>query len=136
MVAAWRSAAVLALLYCASGDCLRVGVFTRRDVATAALFSLPALQQAAEAAEPEPAKILTEEEMAARVARKQELLKNQGRKGKTDTKIMYGADFQMGKRESKNEKTNAGVGGFLLPGDVGGLNLGNPFTGSAPSSSR
>ena len=42
---------------------------------------------------------LTPEEMAARLKRKEELLKAQGRRGKSDAKILYGAEFQMGKRE-------------------------------------
>ena len=79
--------------------------------------------------------MLTDEEMAARVARKAELLKQQSLKGRTDAKVLFGADYQMGKREATKDKasssSSAGVAGFLLPGDVGGLNLGNPFTGSS-----
>lgn len=126
--------ALLLLCFASSAKCLSVGApITRRDAMAAALFSLPV---AAYAAEPEPARVLTEQEMAARVARKAELLKKQGMKQRTDAKILYGADFQMGKRESTNSKSSSsGVAGFLLPGDVGGLNLGNPFTG-APGAER
>ena len=88
------------------------------------------------AAEPEPMKTLTPEEMAARVKRKEELLKAQGRRGKSDAKILYGAEFQMGKREvtpSSDAGTESGgskpvgIAGFLLPDDVGGVNTQSPF---------
>ena len=104
---------------------------TRRHAVAGALAVVPL---AVTAAEPEPAKMLTEEEMAARVARKAELLKQQSLKGRTDAKVLFGADYQMGKREAAKaaSSSSAGVAGFLLPGDVGGLNLGNPFTGSSP----
>ena len=82
--------------------------------------------------------MLTEEEMAARVARKQELLRQQGRRAQGDAKVLFGAEFQMGKRETARNvegegKKSAGIAGFLLPGDVGGVNLALPF--AAPESS-
>ena len=106
------------------------GTASRRRVihagAAAAALQLPT---ALHAAEPEPMKTLTDEEMAARVARKAELLKKQSRKGASDVKILYGADYQSGKRESAKTSSSSGVAGFLLPQDVGGVNLGNPFSG-------
>jgi len=79
------------------------------------------------AAEPERAKKLTDEEMAARVARKAELLKKQGRRQAGTT--LYNGDYQAGKRDSKPGGAS-GVAGFLLPNDVGGLNLQSPGAGS------
>ena len=69
---------------------------------TAALLTLPAVSSAAE---PEPAKILTEEEMAARVAKKMELLKKQGAKGRADVKVKYDANYLKGVRGAS---TNTG----------------------------
>ena len=123
---------VLLLCAIAVTSCWQIGTPIKRRDAVAGVLAVVPL--ATHAAEPEPAKMLTEEEMAARVARKAELLKQQSLKGKTDAKVLFGADYQMGKREAgggaKASAPNAGVAGFLLPGDVGGLNLGNPFTGS------
>ena len=74
------------------------------------------------AAEPEPMVTLTPEEEAARLERKKELLRKQDRRGKADAKLLFGNDYQAGKREIKKE----GGGGFslpfLLPNDVGGVN--------------
>ena len=104
---------VLVLLIGVS-DALTLG---RRAVITTALIGA----QRASAAEPSsPARVLTEEEMAERVRRKQELLKSQSRQGKADAKILFGADFQKGVRESK---ADSGILGFLTPVDVGGINL-------------
>ena len=73
---------LFALLSCAQSlevgpHCARLG---RRAVLHSGLLVFPAA--AALAAEPEPTKTLTDEEMAARVARKMELLKKQGAKGR------------------------------------------------------
>lgn len=84
------------------------------------------------AAVPEPAKQLTEAEMELRLARKAELLKKQSRREATDAKVVYNGAYQAGKRESKKPggaTGGAGVAGFLLPGDVGGVNLQSPFQG-------
>lgn len=74
------------------------------------------------AAEPIPIPTLTPEQEAERLARKMEALRKQDRRGKADAKIMFGSDFQAGKREMTQDK-----GGFkmpvLLPNDVGGINL-------------
>ena len=73
---------------------------------------------------------LTEEEEAARVARKMELLRAQqkNRQAKYDVKVLFGADYQAGKREAPKQS-----GGFslpvLLPNDVGGINLQGRPTG-------
>lgn len=76
------------------------------------------------AAEPEPAKSCDDECMADRIRRKQEALKKQDRRGKSDAKVLYGAGFQKGVRESPKASSDAGILGFLTPGDVGGVNLG------------
>ena len=84
--------------------------------------------------------VLTDEEMAARVARKRELLKQQSRRSKAQATIFNG-DYQAGKRSAdKNAPTGIagfvkGQTGFLLPDDVGGVNLASPFgsgEGAAP----
>ena len=63
--------------------------------------------------------------MDARVKRKQELLKNQDRRGKADAKVLFGGDFQAGKRQASAPAGKIPVvGEFLLPTDVGGVNLG------------
>eukprot|EP00966_Prymnesium_polylepis_P199214 4615770-Prymnesium_polylepis.3 len=43
--------------------------------------------------------------MAARVARKQELLKKQGAKGKGDAKVLFGGDYQKGIRGATSNFT-------------------------------
>jgi len=77
------------------------------------------------AAEPEPAKECDDACQAARVARKQELLRSQDRRSKADAKVLFGGDFQSGKREVPSTATKRlpVVGDFLLPADVGGINL-------------
>ena len=80
------------------------------------------------AAEPVPAPACDDACMAARVARKRELLANQDRKAKAGTAAIFGADWQKGVREEKAaRKPDAASAGFsnpfLLPGDVGGVNL-------------
>ena len=62
---------------------------------------------------------LTEEE---RLARKMAALQKQDRRGRADAKVLFGADYQAGKRELK-QSSSSGVFGVLLPGDVGGVNL-------------
>lgn len=98
---------------------------SRRAVVGAALGYAQVLR--AGAAEPEPAKSLSEAEMAARVARKAELLRNQSKRSKADAKVLFGADFQKGSREVAAPTPSKGDGSFklpiLLPGDVGGVNL-------------
>ena len=96
---------MFALLSCAQSlevgpHCARLG---RRAVLHSGLLVFPAA--AALAAEPEPTKTLTDEEMAARVARKMELLKKQGAKGRGDAKVLYGADYQKGIRGTKTTFT-------------------------------
>jgi hypothetical protein len=67
--------------------------------------------------------------MTARVARKQALLAAQDRKKKAGTAAVFGAEWQRGVRQS--EQPNQQPAGsslpfsnpFLLPGDVGGVNL-------------
>eukprot|EP00316_Scyphosphaera_apsteinii_P025109 CAMPEP_0119341372 /NCGR_PEP_ID=MMETSP1333-20130426/102229_1 /TAXON_ID=418940 /ORGANISM="Scyphosphaera apsteinii, Strain RCC1455" /LENGTH=136 /DNA_ID=CAMNT_0007353317 /DNA_START=30 /DNA_END=440 /DNA_ORIENTATION=- len=75
------------------------------------------------AAEPEPAVMLSNDEMAARVARKAELLRKQDRKFKADAKIVFGAEYQKGIRSSSDTTRRSEGSAFLLPADVGGVNL-------------
>ena len=82
-----------------------------------------ALTPKAYPAEPMPAVTCDDECMVARVARKQELLRNQSRKAKTDAKIVFGGDYQAGKREAPSAGKIPVVGEFLFPTDVGGINL-------------
>ena len=71
----------------------------RRKVLAAALTVLPLT--AAHAAEPAAApRVLTDEEMAARVARKAELLKSKGKK--KDAVYLFGADYQKGVRSTSS----------------------------------
>ena len=101
------------------------GNLPRRSVLLAATASLLTGSDAATAAEPEPAKVCDDECMDARVKRKQELLKNQDRRGKADAKVLFGGDFQAGKRQASAPAGKIPVvGEFLLPTDVGGVNLG------------
>ena len=74
----------------------------RRAALDTALLLPLATTIRASAAEPEPAVSLTDEEMAARIARKQELLKRQSLKGKADAKVVYGADYVKGVRSEKS----------------------------------
>ena len=108
------------------------GNLPRRSVLLAATASLLTVSDIATAAEsdstqPEPAKVCDDECMDARVARKQALLKNQDRRGKADAKVLFGADYQAGKREASSPGAASKIpllGEFLLPTDVGGVNLG------------
>jgi len=103
------------------------GSLPRRSLLLAATASLLTVSDVA-AAEPEPAmKVCDDECMDARVARKQALLKNQDRRGKADAKVLFGTDYQAGKREASSPGAASKIpllGEFLLPTDVGGVNLG------------
>ena len=103
------------------------GSLPRRSLLLAATASLLTVSDVA-AAEPEPVmKVCDDECMDARVARKQALLKNQDRRGKADAKVLFGADYQAGKREASSPGAASKIpllGEFLLPTDVGGVNLG------------
>ena len=79
--------------------------------------------QRAAAAEPIPAPVCDDACMAARVARKQELLGKQSKKAAFDAKIIFGADYQAGKREAPKSSKLPVLGEFLFPNDVGGINL-------------
>jgi hypothetical protein len=72
---------------------------TRRSCLTAAGLSL--LPLAACAGEPEPMVMLTDEEMAARVARKQELLRAQSAKKAKDAQFLFNGDYQRGVRSNQ-----------------------------------
>ena len=114
---------VLCFSGCSSALKINVG---RRQLCAGALTAMTPL--AAHAAEPIPIPVLTPEEEAARMARKMEALKKQDRRGKADAKVLFGSDYQAGKREVRKEKPQEQQGSFsmpiLLPGDVGGINLG------------
>ena len=101
----------------------------RRSVLLAAAASLLPVSgvEAESDSTPEPAKVCDDECMAARVARKQALLKNQDRRSKADAKVLFGADYQAGKRSTPSNPAGKIplLGEFLLPTDVGGVNLGN-----------
>ena len=101
------------------------GSLPRRSLLLAATASLLTVSDVA-AAEPEPVmKVCDDECMDARVARKQALLKNQDRRGKADAKVLFGADYQAGKRQASSPAGKIPLlGEFLLPTDVGGVNLG------------
>ena len=114
---------VLVLLLSGQGDATLV--LPRRATFGCALAAAASLRPpCVDAAEPIPAVQCDDACMAERVARKAELLRKQDRKGKADTKILFGADYQAGKREAATDKSKLPVvGDFLLPTDVGGLNL-------------
>ena len=101
------------------------GSLPRRSLLLATTASLLTVSDVA-AAEPEPVmKVCDDECMDARVARKQALLKNQDRRGKADAKVLFGADYQAGKRQASSPAGKIPLlGEFLLPTDVGGVNLG------------
>lgn len=77
------------------------------------------------AAEPIPAPACDEACMAERVARKQALLAAQDRKKKAGTAAVFGAEWQRGVRQSEPSSSSPlpFSNPFLLPGDVGGVNL-------------
>lgn len=95
----------------------------------AAIATEPSMPPPAPTAAPPTAVACDDACMAARVARKAELLKKQDRRGAYDAKVLFGGDFQAGKREtprSSSEDTRKKlpvVGDFLFPNDVGGVNL-------------
>ena len=136
---------------------------TRRACLAAAVAAPPLVAAAAEPTGPPVA--CDEECQQARVARKAELLRQQTRTQKADVKVLFGADFQAGRR---GETRSAGefskvpvLGEFLLPGDgerrrailprnpaahfsdrlsitttVGGINLQPPSSGAATTPSQ
>jgi len=116
------AALVLVLCY-AHAECLSM-VASRRAVVVSALAAWPL---DARSAEPEPIPVCDAECMAARVARKQELLRKQDLRGKADAKVMFGGAFQAGKREVQQSSSISPkvpvIGEFLFPNDVGGVNL-------------
>ncbi|EOD05895.1 hypothetical protein EMIHUDRAFT_219578 [Emiliania huxleyi CCMP1516] len=122
----WRLPCLLALLLSLpQAGCLTL--CGRRSLAPLALVAAAAPASCL-AAEPVPAPACDDACMAARVARKRELLANQDRKAKAGTAAIFGADWQKGVREEKAaRKPDAASAGFsspfLLPGDVGGVNL-------------
>ena len=121
---------LLAVASCMSeAAALHGGLVTRRS-AILALACSPAAP--AIAAEPFPAVPCDEACMKARVARKQELLRNQSRKDKFDAKIVFGGDYQAGKREASSGGGKVPiVGEFLFPNQVGGINLQSGGGGSS-----
>ena len=99
----------------APSNCVQL---TRRACLAAAITAPPLVAAAAEPTGPPVA--CDEECQQARVARKAELLRQQTRTQKADVKVLFGADFQAGRRESKvaGEFSKVPVlGEFLLPGD-------------------
>lgn len=106
---------------------------TRRTLLSSSLaLSFPVVCTA-EPAPPAPALVCDDQCMQARVARKAELLRKQDRKGKADAKLLFGGSYQAGKREVTSPESKIPViGEFLLPNDVGGVNL---QTAGAPASS-
>ena len=120
---------IIALLCCQAGavtslrlDAATPGPRASRRAVVAQLAALAVLPVTA--AEPEGPVACDDACMDARVRRKQELLRKQDRKAKADVKVLFGGDFQAGKRESGNGGAKLPViGEFLLPADVGGVNL-------------
>ena len=125
------------LLSCALVGCVGHAIVPGRRAFTRQVLVAVTAGIPCNAAEPEPMRTLTDEEMAARVARKQQLLREQSARAKGDAKIMFGAEFQMGKRDTKQEQAGkpAFLKEFLLPGDVGGVNL-SPSFGAQPPGAR
>ena len=98
--------------------------YTRRHCASLTVADVATAAES-DSTQPEPAKVCDDECMDARVARKQALLKNQDRRGKADAKVLFGGDYQAGKRQASGPAGKIPVlGEFLLPTDVGGVNLG------------
>ena len=123
-----RTAVLLLVGSLAPSNCVQL---TRRTCLAAAITAPPLVAAAAEPTGPPVA--CDEECQQARVARKAELLRQQTRTQKADVKVLFGADFQAGRRETKaGEFSKVPVlGEFLLPGDVGGINLQAPSSGAA-----
>ena len=107
------------------------GSLPRRSVLLATVSLLAVSDVAAASSDStqfEPAKVCDDECMTARVARKQALLRNQDRRSKADAKVLFGADYQAGKRSAPSGGSSGKIpllGEFLLPTDVGGVNLGS-----------
>ena len=110
--------ALLLLLFStlAPATCVQL---TRRACLAAAVAAPPLVAAAAEPTGPPVA--CDEECQQARVARKAELLRQQTRTQKADVKVLFGADFQAGRRgeaKAAGEFSKVPVlGEFLLPGD-------------------
>jgi hypothetical protein len=128
-----RTAVLLLVGSLATASCVQL---TRRACLAAAITAPPLVAAAAEPTGPPVA--CDEECQQARVARKAELLRQQTRTQKADVKVLFGADFQAGRRETKaGEFSKVPVlGEFLLPGDVGGINLQPPSSGAATTPSQ
>ena len=152
-----RTAVLLLVGSLVPANCVQL---TRRACLAAAVAAPPLVAAAAEPTGPPVA--CDEECQQARVARKAELLRQQTRTQKADVKVLFGADFQAGRRESKvaGEFSKVPVlGEFLLPGDgepaaqfcailprisltacpsttVGGINLQPPSSGAATTPSQ
>ena len=152
-----RTAVLLLVGSLAPSNCVEL---TRRTCLAAAITAPPLVAAAAEPTGPPVA--CDEECQQARVARKAELLRQQTRTQKADVKVLFGADYQAGRRESKvaGEFSKVPVlGEFLLPGDgerrrailpilpwnsltacpsttVGGINLQPPSSGAATTPSQ
>ena len=154
-----RTAVLLLVGSLVPANCVQL---TRRACLAAAITAPPLVTAAAEPTGPPVA--CDEECQQARVARKAELLRQQTRTQKADVKVLFGADFQAGRR---GETRSAGefskvpvLGEFLLPGDgerrrailrnsdggfsdrlsitstVGGINLQPPSSGAATTPSQ
>ena len=111
-----RSAVLLLVGSLAPANCVQL---TRRACLAAAVAAPPLVAAAAEPTGPPVA--CDEECQQARVARKAELLRQQTRTQKADVKVLFGADFQAGRRgeaKAAGEFSKVPVlGEFLLPGD-------------------
>ena len=148
-----RTAVLLLVGSLVPANCVQL---TRRACLAAAVAAPPLVAAAAEPTGPPVA--CDEECQQARVARKAELLRQQTRTQKADVKVLFGADFQAGRRgeaKAAGEFSKVPVlGEFLLPGDgepaaqfcailprisltacpsttVGGINLQPPSSGAA-----
>lgn len=109
----------LLLVSLSDAAALRCGYMTRRAAALAVFTAAaPAI-----AAEPIAAVQCDDVCMKERIERKQELLRKQNRKDKFDAKIVFGGDYQAGKREASRAGKLPIVGEFLFPDQVGGVNL-------------
>lgn len=111
-----RTAVLLLVGSLAPASCVQL---TRRACLAAAITAPPLVAAAAEPTGPPVA--CDEECQQARVARKAELLRQQTRTQKADVKVLFGADFQAGRRgeaKAAGEFSKVPVlGEFLLPGD-------------------
>ena len=121
-------AGLLALLH----GCAAFNVRVNRRHAIAAALASAALPLHADEPEPETIVVqkqepvavpmLSGEEEAERMRRKMEALRKQDRRGAADVKVLFGPDYQAGKRETKQQNNGFSLP-VLLPQDVGGVNL-------------